>query len=431
MHAAALKPLLHKLLDHFQDSFAMKSEYALTSKTCYIHHITNSPPTTCHMTTKKSQQSSLKILTLVSGDLWAGAEAMVCNLLRRLKGYENLDLSVILLNQGRLADELRSLSINVQVVDEQKNSFWKIFLKIREIIGSSPPNIIHSHRYKENLLALLISGCCRDIKLVSSQHGLPECYLEKLELNLRIKILSNFLVLSRFFTTVAVSYDIRSALINRFGFRQKKVEVIHNGIELPPCLSESGIRSGSFVIGSSGRLFPVKDYQLMVRIAQAIAATGNEDVRFELAGDGPELSALEALVRNYGLDSVFMFRGHMDNMYSFYQGLDVYLNTSLHEGIPMTILEALAHGLPVIAPAVGGIVEIIEDGEEGFLMDCRTPELFADKCLFLRDNLVERKEMAQAAREKAAKALSAAVMADEYHQLYCRLAAPAQISGDR
>jgi L-malate glycosyltransferase len=107
-------------------------------------------------------------------------------------------------------------------------------------------------------------------------------------------------------------------------------------------------------------------------------------------------------------------------MNSFYQGLDVYLNTSVHEGIPMTILEALSHGLPVIAPAVGGIVEIIDDGKEGFLIDSRNPHEFAEKCLLLKENRELREKMSRAAREKAEQTFSAKNMAERYYQLYRR-----------
>ena len=345
---------------------------------------------------------------------------MAFNLLRRLKDYDDLDLSVVLLNEGRLADELTSIGVNVHVVDEKTNSFQKIYQKTREIIGHTPPNIIHSHRYKENLLALLISRFCRGVKLVSTQHGLPEFHQTKPGINQKIKTFTNFWTLSSFFTTVAVSKDIRNVLVNRFGFRKERVDVIYNGIELPSLPYACGDKTGPFVIGSSGRLFPVKDYPLMIEIAQTIAATGKVDIRFELAGDGPEQRALEALVQDHGLNSDFIFKGHQDDMLPFYQGLDIYLNTSLHEGIPMTILEALSFSLPVIAPAVGGIVEIIENGKEGFLIDSRTSNDFAEKCLFLK-NREERKKMARAARDKAEQVFSASRMAEDYHQLYRRI----------
>lgn len=372
------------------------------------------------MATRSSKTVKLKVLTLVSGDLWAGAETMACNLLRRLKCYDDLELSVILLNRGRLADELLTSGLTVYVLDEGTNSFWEILQKIKKIIGSKPPDIIHSHRYKENLLALLSSSSCPGIQLCSTQHGLPELEEKMLMVSQRLIARTNFWALSRFFTTVTVSKDICNVLVSRFGFRKENIEVIHNGVELPPSPSYRG-NAGSLVIGSSGRLFPVKDYPLMVEIARAVVANGVEDVRFELAGDGPERPALEALVKCGGLGTCFTFKGHQSDMNFFYSGLDVYLNTSVHEGIPMTILEALAHGLPVIAPAVGGIVEIIDDGTQGFLIGSRSAEEFAKKCLILRDHGEERERMARAAREKAKQSFSAEGMSEQYYQLYRRI----------
>jgi L-malate glycosyltransferase len=365
----------------------------------------------------------LKILHLISGDLWAGAETMAYNLLNRLKDYDDLDITVILFNEGRLADQLRAGGLIVQVVDENLNSFREILRKIRNIVSGNLPDIIHSHRYKENLLALLISRNYRGIELVSTQHGLPEFYIKKTGFMQRLKTRANFFTLARYFTTVAVSEDIRSVLLSRFGFYKERVEVIHNGVELPD-LSAPGGKTGPFVIGSSGRLFPVKDYPLMVEIARTVYSTGVRDIRFELAGDGPELHAVESLIQHYGLNAGFVLKGHQDSMDNFYRSLDIYLNTSVHEGIPMTILEALAYGLPVIAPNVGGIVEIIDDGKEGFLIDSRFPDDFAEKCLFLKENQDVRENMALAARAKVGRAFSTEIMARNYYRLYRRTVAP-------
>jgi glycosyltransferase involved in cell wall biosynthesis len=364
--------------------------------------------------------SGLKILHIISGDLWAGAEAMAFNLLRRLNNYADLNISVIVLNEGRLADELRANNLNVRVIDEKRNSFREIVGQTRKILRRSPPDLIHSHRYKENILALLARPLGNRTKLISTQHGLPEFNERNTSTCQRIKSQANFLALSRFFTTVAVSSDVRNALLTRFGFRKIMIETIHYGIELPPSPSHRAGNARPFVIGSSGRLFPIKDYPLMVEIARTVDAGGAADIRFELAGDGPELPALEALVQRYGLSDVFFLRGHQDDMDAFYRGLDIYLNTSTHEGIPMTILEALAHGLPVIAPAVGGIPEIISNGVEGFLINSRDPAEFAAKCLALWEQGELRKRMSRAAREKAERAFSAEKMADNYYRLYCR-----------
>ena len=109
---------------------------------------------------KNKLVSRLKIVHLISGDLWAGAETMAYNLLRRLKDYDDLDISVILFNEGRLADKLRASGLAVCVIDEKLNSFRKIVQKVRESIKNYLPDIIHSHRYKENFLDVFVS-CSR------------------------------------------------------------------------------------------------------------------------------------------------------------------------------------------------------------------------------------------------------------------------------
>ena len=368
--------------------------------------------------------SKLTVFHLISGDLWAGAEAMAFNLLSHLKDYIDLDLVVIVLNEGKFVENLREVGITVHVIDEKLLSFWGIVHKTRSLMRASPPDLIHSHRYKENILATLAAGFSRDIKLIATQHGLPELASESSTLANRIISKSNFELLSRYFTrTVAVSADVKNALVKQYAFSKERVESIHNGIKIPEVASPRP-KSGTFVIGSSGRLFPVKDYPLMVKIAATIAATKGEEVHFQLAGEGPERPAIEAMILCYKLQDRFDLKGHQDDMDTFYRGIDIYLNTSIHEGIPMTILEALARGIPVIAPAVGGIREIITDGVEGFLIESRNPEAFAAKCLLLRENRELREKMSKAARSRAESAFSAENMAEKYYRLYRRAVSP-------
>lgn len=363
----------------------------------------------------------ISVCHIVSGDLWAGAESMIYNLLKCQKDNQKILLVVIVCNRGRLAEELRSLGLAVYVVNEQERSFAEIIRETRKIIKEHSPSLIHSHRYKENILAFLSAGFRKRAKLVATLHGLPEFYGKKPSLGQRFKTQANFFALSHFFTTVAVSRDIFKVLVGRFGFHNTQVDVIHNGIDLPSCSLVDNRTVGSFVIGSSGRLVPVKDYPLMVSIAKAIVDKGETGVRFELAGDGPEMAGLREIICRCGLQNTFILKGHQDDMDSFYRGLDLYLNTSVHEGIPMTILEAMSHGLPVVAPAIGGIGEILADGKEGFLLNTRSPGDFAEKCLFIKNNGRERGRMSVAAREKVECEFSTQKMAEKYYSLYCRV----------
>lgn len=361
----------------------------------------------------------LRVCHLISGDLWAGAEAMAWHLLKHLRAFPDLDLSIISLNEGRLARELRIAGLPVQVVDESRYSFSQIANAIRKILATHPPEILHSHRYKENLLAFLVSRLHPGVNLIATQHGLPETLDQSISWRGRLISKSNFFALSRYFgKVVAVSGDIREFFVNDLGFRADRVAVIHNGIDIPPAVC-SKAADAPFVIGSAGRLSPVKDYPLMIRIAQKLVP--ERGIYLALAGDGPERGALEKAIDECDLAGRFTLQGGLENMDIFYRGLDLYLNTSVHEGIPMAILEAMAMGIPVVAPQVGGIAEIVEDGVEGFLLPNRDPCAFAEKCLLLRDPDL-RRQMGKAARAKVKRDFSAVHMATQYHHLYRELA---------
>jgi len=137
-------------------------------------------------------------------------------------------------------------------------------------------------------------------------------------------------------------------------------------------------KSGSLRVGSAGRLFPVKGYDFFIEVAAKVMSV-SEQVQFVIAGDGPERQRLERAIGKRGLRNRFTLLGHVDDMAGFYKGLDVYVSTSVHEGIPMSVLEAMGHGLPVVVPYVGGFPEIVEDGECGYLVAERSADLFARK----------------------------------------------------
>ncbi|MEA1896790.1 MAG: glycosyltransferase family 4 protein [Bacteroidota bacterium] len=147
-------------------------------------------------------------------------------------------------------------------------------------------------------------------------------------------------------------------------------------------------------------------------------AVKEETKKFHLAGEGPERAKLQALIQQYNLNETFVLKGHIEDVQTFYRSLDLYLNTSVHEGLPMSILEAIACGLPIVAPDVGGIGEVVDNGEDGYLVDIRDPKAFAEKRFLLYKNRQLRRRMAQAAREKIVKSFSVENMAAQYHELY-------------
>ncbi len=341
---------------------------------------------------------------------------MAYNLVREMLDYPELELSVYLLNEGTLADKLGRLPVDLTVAAERTGTFLQLLSTTRGLLNRHQPHIIHSHRYKENILAYLASRGRRPIRLVTTQHGMPDTGSHQSFRKGRLVAEFNRLLLrTRFDKVVGVSANISDYLKADCGIPAERVCVVNNGINLPKTCTPQ-VDGNSLVVGSAGRLFPVKDFPLMVEIANALFME-EPAVRFELIGEGPERSKIEQKIDQLRLEGVFTLPGHRDDINQFYSSINVYLNTSEHEGIPMSILEAMAYGLPVVAPNVGGIGEIITDGVDGFLVNDRRPESFAQPLLQLRDATVRRR-IGEAAREKIRGSFSAQSMGAHYCQIY-------------
>jgi len=360
-------------------------------------------------------RNPLRICHVISGDLWAGAERMCLRLLAGLREIEGIELSAVLMNEGMLAREIRKLNIAIEIIDETRLDVFRAAGRLREVLGKFRPDILHTHRMKENILGFLSTRTTRPrIPLICTQHGLDEP-----QSRLKWRLLSgvNRHLLSRKFQyVVAVSEDMRETLSKKDLLPPRKVVVIHNGTEVRKRI-ERKIGPHPFTIGSAGRLFPIKDYPFLVEVAAEVNRHAG-DIRFELAGEGPESGKISERIRHLGLQDVFSLKGFVEEMPDFYMGLDVYINTSLHEGFPMSILEAMSHGLPVVAPMKGGIKEAVTDGVEGFLVEGRDPRSFAGKCLEMYRNPELRNRMAGASKAKAEREFSDHAMAARYHGLY-------------
>jgi glycosyltransferase involved in cell wall biosynthesis len=361
---------------------------------------------------------TLRICHIVSGDLWAGAEVMAFQLISGLNSVAGVEPCVIVLNEGKLSEQLKNAGIAVYVADETKLPFRRIVLTAAKVVRQEHPTVIHAHRYKENFLAYLVSKLVKQpAALVTTQHGMPEYFGSNVGILQRLKTQINFrLMASRFDLAVAVSRDIKNSLVSHYGLQESRVKVIRNGIAIPQ--QSRGVKNDNeFVVGSAGRFVHVKDYVLMVEIAKEVVAK-SDSVRFQLAGEGPMSGQISELIEKYRLRDHFYLSGFLDDVNGFLSELDVYLNTSLHEGIPMSVLEAMALGLPVVAPKVGGLPEVIADGVDGYLVDTRDPSEYAEKLLALCRNKTQWSQISHAAREKIAREFSTQRMVNAYLDAY-------------
>jgi L-malate glycosyltransferase len=363
----------------------------------------------------------LTILQIFSGDLWAGAEVMIYDLLRELHGYPGLHVIALSLNEGVLTERLRAAGVEVKVLPEAALSFPEIFAKALRFSRQRQVRLIHAHRCKENLLALLLARSLGLKSLVTTLHGLPEHAYGKGNGRLRrLQTAIHFHLLRHHFAkTVAVSREIEARLHHELGFNPGRTAVIHNGIDSSrfAAAETRTDRTGGFHVGSVGRLVPVKDYDFFLEVAAELKIS-LPDVRFSILGDGPLQEELQNKARARGLHDHLAFVPPVANPAGFYRSLDLYLNTSRHEGIPLSILEAMLCGVPVVARRVGGIPEIIANGSEGVLVGEREPQAFAAACLDLLSNRNRREELASRGCERVAEIFSVQQMVQKYRKLY-------------
>jgi glycosyltransferase involved in cell wall biosynthesis len=201
--------------------------------------------------------------------------------------------------------------------------------------------------------------------------------------------------------------------------RDPRAVVIYPGIDATGFSALRKDHNGG-VIGTACRLEPVKGVSHLIK-AVALLAPDFPDLRLEIAGDGSLRAALTKECRELGLSGVATFLGWRENLHSLMSGWDIFAMPSLDEAFGYAALEAMAAGLPVVASAVGGLPELIEDGATGWLVPPSDPAAMAARLRQLVADPAERQTMGAAGRKRAEKEFSLSRMVDQTITLYDRL----------
>lgn len=310
---------------------------------------------------------------VASGDLWAGAEVAVAGLLPALKLH--YDVGALIFNEGLLAQRLREKGIRVYVVQE-KGSLRDVpmLIRMKKIVKNDKAELLHTHGYKENVLGVLAGKLAGVKRFVCTEHGASEPFGGFARFRNGISLsLDRFVGRYGIDKIISVSEDLRRSLVGEYG--TEKVVTIHNGIPCKPTPGtdktkkklELGIPLDKRIAGTMGRLQPVKGIHHFLEAARTIVET-REDVVFMIVGDGPLESVLKEMAQELGIHDHVFFLGFREDAIEVLSIMDVFVLTSLHEGIPLSLLEAMYLGLPVVATRVGGMPEVVEDGRSGLLV---------------------------------------------------------------
>lgn len=285
-------------------------------------------------------------------------------------------------------------------------------------------DILHCHLVASNIIAKPLGALCRVPVIINHDHTNDD-YRASQTVRLTLDSLSNRLATH----IIAVSDSCRKFLIDREHVPAKNISLVQNAINLANFSRACGTRSdarkklglpdGVPVVAGVGRLNPQKNFTLFIRIAAEVSKRHPETV-FLLAGEGPEDAHLKQCCREAGLGERMKFCGYVPDSRVVYLASDVLLMPSLFEGLPMTLLEAMAMEVPVVASALDGIAEVVEDGNDGFLADSGAKDVFAEKVCRLIEDPELAKRIGQAASRKISSRFSASRMCAEVENIYRR-----------
>jgi glycosyltransferase involved in cell wall biosynthesis len=360
----------------------------------------------------------MRILQLISSGGQYGAENVLLELATSLKKIQCESLVSVFENEHRPNTEIAKAAgkrgLSVEHVRCCGRFDRKAVEKVRFLIRRCGIDLVHSHGYKSNLYGYW--GARREgIPIVASCHG----WMGK-SVRLRSYYFLDRLVLRRFDHLVAVSDQIASAL-RWAAIPRHKISVIDNGIdvslfskpyELPVRSVERPMR-----IGVVARLAKQKGIPYLLQAVREILQESPNTELF-LVGDGPERGNLERVARELGIEKNVIFAGTCADMPRIYHSFDIFALSSVDEGLPMALLEAMASRLPVLVTNVGAVSKVVSDGETGLLAPSRDPAALARRMRELISNPGLRSRLGDAAFAKVQNEFSSEAMMRRYAEVY-------------
>jgi len=295
--------------------------------------------------------------------------------------------------------------------------------QLRELVATWQPDIVHSHLWPAALItALAMRGL--DTAHLDHVHDIRS-WLSSPRLKNRLRRGLHRWLFTRCPTHfVAVADAVRASLTTHLRLPAHQITVVLNGVDTEAYRPSPRTRPADapLVIGTAGRYTAEKGHQSLIRAVASLEQRGVA-VECHLAGSGSLEATYRELIRQHGIAHRVTLRGELTDMASFYRELDAFVLPSIEaEGMPITVLEAMACGLPVISTRVGGVEEVIRDGTSGLVIAPRDEPALAAAVQKLAESHQLRASLGHAARERVVKTFTAARMAADVRSLYHRLA---------
>jgi glycosyltransferase involved in cell wall biosynthesis len=301
-------------------------------------------------------------------------------------------------------------------------AFWKLLLLIRR----ERPDIVHTHTAKAGMLGRVAAWLAGVPLVVHTFHGhVFHGYFSPWRTRLFVAI-ERWLA-RRTHRLVAVSARVRDEVLAHGVGRPDRFHVLPVGLDLgrfAECdpqrgelRAELGLAPDAPLVGIVARLVPIKRHELFLTAAAAVARQVTA-CRFLVVGDGERRHVLEHLARELGIADRVLFLGWRRDLERIYADLDVAVLTSANEGSPVSLIEAMASGVPVVGPRVGGVPDVIDDGTTGMIAPPGDADAVAARILRLLGDVELRRKMGAAARERALRSYGADRLVADVAALY-------------
>lgn len=363
----------------------------------------------------------MNILQIISGGEKGGSKVHLLTLSLEFK-KRGINNTIVCFIEGDLYNEAKSLGLDIVLIKQSKRFDLTVVDKIKNLCEEKKIDIINCHGGRANFIASILSNKYKAVYLTTIHSDYMDDYKGN---KYKTLVYSNInrAVLKKFDGYIAVSKSFKDMLISR-GFDGEKISVVYNGIDFSDIvnveknqvLNKYGIHGYDAYITMTARMHPIKGHSIMLGAAKKLVEDGYNPL-FILVGDGPIMNEVKNKVEQLGLKNNVLFTG-FTKPDEFVAISDFTLLTSFSESFPLVVLEAAKYKKTVVASNVGGVPEIVIDGQNGLLFKAGDVEDLYNKIIYLIKNKSMAKEFGQKLYEDASKKYSIENMANLYLDAY-------------
>lgn len=340
-----------------------------------------------------------------------GAEIMCENLIYEFikKGHQVIAVSLYN-RKTAITERLIKKGVDVRFLDKKGGMDLSLPFKLRKLIKLEQPDVIHTHLVA-SVYTMPVASVCKKSRKVHTVHSLAN------KENTRLgRMINKFFFKHKKFIPVALTEENRKSIVEEYG-KNIEATIIHNGINLDKCLPKSDYSTNAtFHFLHIGSFKEAKNQSMLLKVFKKVIDEGY-DYHLDFVGSGGnDEQKIVQMVDDLKLNEKVTFHGGQDNVYPFLQKADAFVLPSIYEGMPITLIEAMGTGLPIIASNVGGIPDMLENMKTAILIEPTEEELY-HSLIKVASNQTLRETLGINALH-GSKRFSAEIMAEKYLSIY-------------